>query len=47
MPPGEADRRAVQPMLSYFVEAVSERDAELLDELERLLREKRREKAST
>ena len=41
------DRRAVQPMLSYFVEAVSERDAELLDELERLLREKRREKAST
>jgi predicted transcriptional regulator len=40
------DRRAVQPLLSHFVDAVSARDAELLDELERLVRERRQEKSS-
>lgn len=38
------DRRALRPVLSHFVEAVSDRDAALLDELERLVREKRRER---
>lgn len=38
------DRRALEPVLSHFVEAVSDRDAALLDELERLVREKRRER---
>ncbi|MFN7975222.1 MAG: BlaI/MecI/CopY family transcriptional regulator [Acidobacteriota bacterium] len=33
----------VAPVLSCFVDAVGERDRELLDELERLVREKRRE----
>jgi predicted transcriptional regulator len=32
-----------RPILSYFVDAVSRRDKALLDELERLVREKRRE----
>jgi predicted transcriptional regulator len=34
-------RRALEPLLSCFVDAVSERDRLLLDDLERLLREKR------
>jgi predicted transcriptional regulator len=34
-------RRALEPLLSCFVDAVSERDQLLLDDLERLLREKR------
>lgn len=33
----------VQPVLACIVETVSERDRELLDELERLIREKKRE----
>jgi len=38
------DRRALEPVLSHFVEAVGDRDAALLDELERLVREKRLER---
>lgn len=38
------DRRSMRPVLSCFVETVGERDAALLDELERLVREKRQEK---
>jgi hypothetical protein len=34
---------AVQPVLACIVDAVSERDRELLDELERLVNEKKRE----
>lgn len=34
---------STQPVLSYFVEEVSRRDERLLEELERLVREKRRE----
>jgi len=34
-----------EPVLSCFVDAVSERDHQLLDELERLVREKRRQSA--
>lgn len=34
---------AVQPVLACIVDTVSERDRELLDELDRLIREKRRE----
>ena len=34
-------RRALEPLLSCFVDAVSERDRELLDDLERLLNAKR------
>jgi predicted transcriptional regulator len=37
------DRSAAEPVLSYFIEEVSRRDARLLDELERLVQEKRRE----
>ena len=37
------DRSGAEPVLSYFVEEVSRRDARLLDELERLVQEKRRE----
>lgn len=36
-------RSAPQPLLSHLVDAVSSRDVELLDELERLVREKRRQ----
>jgi len=36
------DRRAARPILSTFVEAVGEKDAVLLDELERLVRARRR-----
>jgi hypothetical protein len=35
------DRRAIEPLLSCFLDAVSERDRLLLDDLERLLKEKR------
>src|SRR6266550_5441017 len=34
---------SVQPVLACIVDAVSERDRELLDELDRLIKEKRRE----
>jgi predicted transcriptional regulator len=37
------DRSGAEPVLSYFIEEVSRRDARLLDELERLVQEKRRE----
>jgi predicted transcriptional regulator len=37
------DARQPEPILQCFVDAVSERDSDLLDELERLVREKRRE----
>ena len=37
------DRTDVEPLLSYFVRAVSERDRELLDELEALVRARRDE----
>jgi len=33
----------IQPVLACFVDTVSERDRELLDELERLVKEKKRE----
>lgn len=35
--------QSVEPVLACFVDAVSERDLELLDELERLVQEKRRQ----
>jgi predicted transcriptional regulator len=38
------DRRSMQPVLSCFVETVGARAAALLDELERLVREKRQER---
>jgi predicted transcriptional regulator len=38
------DRSGAEPVLSYFIDEVSRRDARLLDELERLVHEKRREK---
>jgi predicted transcriptional regulator len=38
------DRRSMRPVLSCFVETVGARDAALLDELERLVREKRQER---
>jgi predicted transcriptional regulator len=37
-----ADRESARPILSCIVESVSERDRELLDDLERLVRAKRR-----
>jgi len=36
------DRSSAEPVLSYFIDEVSRRDARLLDELERLVQEKRR-----
>lgn len=36
------DRSALRPVLSFFVDAVSRRDDDLLDELETLVREKRK-----
>lgn len=42
----DRDRHAMQPILSCFVEAVGDCDSSLLDELERLVREKRQEKRS-
>ncbi len=38
---------AVQPLLACIVDTVSERDRELLDELDRLIKEKRKELKST
>jgi predicted transcriptional regulator len=40
------DPAGAGPLLSFFVDAVGARDEALLDELERLIREKRREDAS-
>jgi predicted transcriptional regulator len=37
------DRTSPEPVLSYFIDEVSRRDGRLLDELERLVQEKRRE----
>jgi predicted transcriptional regulator len=39
----ESDASALSPLLSYFVRAVSDRDLELLDELEALVRARREE----
>lgn len=39
----EHDVSGIQPVLACFVDTVSERDRELLDELERLVKEKKRE----
>ena len=36
------DRRAARPILSTFVDAIGEKDALLLDELEKLVRARRR-----
>ncbi|MDQ3068548.1 MAG: BlaI/MecI/CopY family transcriptional regulator [Acidobacteriota bacterium] len=41
-----ADPAGAGPLLSFFVDAVSARDESLLDELERLIREKRKEEPS-
>lgn len=38
-----SDPASAGPMLSFFVDAVSNRDESLLDELERLIREKRKD----
>jgi len=38
---GGSSRASLRPLLSSFVEAVSRRDAELLDDLEKLVRERR------
>jgi predicted transcriptional regulator len=38
------ERSSAEPVLSYFVDEVSRRDARLLDELERLVQAKRRER---
>jgi len=38
---GASGRRAIEPLLSCFVDTVTERDRLLLDDLERLLKEKR------
>ncbi|HEY0408198.1 MAG TPA: BlaI/MecI/CopY family transcriptional regulator [Pyrinomonadaceae bacterium] len=40
---GSDSASGVEPVLACIVDAVSERDRELLDELDRLVREKRRE----
>lgn len=40
---GKRSPASARPLLTSFVDAVSRRDALLLDELERLVREKRRE----
>ncbi len=39
----EGDSSAVGPLLSFFVDAVGDRDHELLDELEALVRSRRAE----
>ena len=41
-----ADPAVAGPLLSFFIDAVSERDESLLDELERLIREKRRDEGA-
>lgn len=38
-----AETKHIEPVLACFVDVVSDRDRELLDDLERLVREKRRE----
>jgi predicted transcriptional regulator len=38
------DGTALRPLMSFFVNAVSDRDSELLDELERLIRARRAER---
>lgn len=38
-----ADDAAIQPIVSFFVEAVSRRDREVLDDLEQLVRARRRQ----
>lgn len=43
----DAATERVEPVLACIVDAVSERDLQLLDELERLVREKRRELENT
>jgi hypothetical protein len=40
---GSDSAAGVEPVLACIVDAVSERDRELLDELDRLVKEKRRE----
>ena len=40
---GRGGEQAVEPVLACIVDAVSEHDRELLDELERLVKEKRRQ----
>jgi predicted transcriptional regulator len=40
---GRGDEQGVEPVLACIVDAVSERDRELLDELERLVKEKQRQ----
>lgn len=40
---GSDSAKGVEPVLACIVDAVSERDRELLDELDRLVKEKRRE----
>jgi predicted transcriptional regulator len=40
---GNTAATGVEPVLACIVDAVSERDRELLDELDRLVKEKRRE----
>jgi hypothetical protein len=39
----DAGTESIEPVLACIVDAVSDRDRELLDELERLVRQKRRE----
>ena len=39
----EGDRAELLPLLSYFVDAVSDRDRQLLDELEEMVRARRAE----
>lgn len=41
-----ADPAGAGPLLSFFIDAVSSQDDALLDELERLIREKRRDETS-
>lgn len=41
-----ADPAEAGPLLSFFIDAVSERDQSLLDELERLIREKRKDEGA-
>jgi predicted transcriptional regulator len=41
-----ADRKGAGALLSFFVDAVGKQDEALLDELERLIREKRKDESS-
>ena len=38
-----SEGQGIQPLLACIVDTVSERDREMLDELDRLVREKKRE----